>query len=124
MDGFFKDVRYGVRMLIKSPVLSLIAILAFSLGIGLTTTVFSIVNGAMYKGLPFEEADRVVSIWRTNPERDIDRGGVSLHDFVDYRDQQTSLEAFGLWNQGAVNLVGADGEPERYAGAMVTARKR
>jgi len=121
MDGFFKDVRYGVRMLIKSPVLSLIAILAFSLGIGLTTTVFSIVNGAMYKGLPFEEADRVVSIWRNNPERDIERGGVSLHDFVDYRDQQTSLEAFGLWNQGAVNLVGTDGEPERYAGAMVTA---
>ena len=121
MDGFFKDVKYGVRMLIKSPVLSLIAILAFSLGIGLTTTVFSIVNGAMYKGLPFEEADRVVSIWRNNPERDIERGGVSLHDFVDYRDQQTSLEAFGLWNQGAVNLVGADGEPERYAGAMVTA---
>ena len=41
-------------------------------------------------------ADRIVSIWRTNPERDIDRGGVSLHDFIDYRDQQTSLEAFGL----------------------------
>jgi len=121
MDGFFKDVKYGVRMLIKSPVLSLIAILAFALGIGLTTTVFSIVNGAMYKGLPFEEADRVVSIWRNNPERDVERGGVSLHDFVDYSDQQTSLEAFGLWNQGAINLVGADGEPERYAGAMVTA---
>ncbi len=121
MDGFFKDVKYGVRMLIKSPVLSLIAVLAFSLGIGLTTTVFSIVNGAMYKGLPFAEADRVVSIWRNNPERDIERGGVSLHDFVDYRDQQTSLEAFGLWNQGAINLVGADGEPERYAGATVTA---
>jgi predicted permease len=121
MDGFFKDVKYGVRMLIGSPVLSLIAIVAFSLGIGLTTTVFSIVNGAMYKGLPFDEADQIVSVWRTNPERDIDRGGVSLHDFVDYRDQQTSLEAFGLWNQGAVNLVGGDGEPERYAGAMVTA---
>ncbi len=121
MDGFFKDVKYGVRMLISSPGLSLIAVVAFALGIGLTTTVFSIVNGAMYKGLPFDGADRIVSIWRTNPERDIDRGGVSLHDFIDYRDQQTSLEAFGLWNQGAVNLVGQDGEPERYAGAMVTA---
>ena len=121
MDGFFKDVKYGVRMLIKSPVLSLIAILAFALGIGLTTTVFSIVNGAMFKGLPFEEADRVVSIWRNNPERDIERGGVSLHDFVDYRDQQTSLEAFGLWDQAAINLVGADGKPERYVGSMVTA---
>ena len=77
MDGFVKDVKYGVRMLISSPVLSLIAIVAFSLGIGLTTTVFSIVNGAMYKGLPFDQADRIVSVWRNNPERDIERGGVS-----------------------------------------------
>lgn len=121
MDGFFKDVRYGVRMLIGSPVLSLIAIVAFSLGIGLTTTVFSIVNGAMYKGLPFPEGERIVSIWRSNPERDIERGGVSLHDFVDYRDQQTVLESFGLWDNGAVNLIGADDKPERYAGSRVTA---
>jgi len=121
MNGFFKDVKYGVRMLINSPVLSLIAILAFALGIGLTTTVFSIVNGAMFKGLPFEDADRVVSVWRNNPERDIERGGVSLHDFVDYREQQTSLEALGLWDQGAINLIGGDGKPDRYAGAMVTA---
>jgi len=121
MDGFFKDVKFGVRMLISSPVLSFVAILAFSLGIGLTTTVFSIVNGAMYKGLPFPEGDRIVSIWRSNPERDIERGGVSLHDFVDYRDAQTTLENFGLWSGGAVNLVGADDKPERYAGARVSA---
>ena len=121
MDGFFKDVRYGVRMLIASPVLSLIAIVAFALGIGLTTTVFSIVNGAMYKGLPFPEGDRIVSIWRTNPERDVERGGVPLQDFVEYRDQQTTLASFGMWGGGAVNLVGADDEPERYQGAVVTA---
>ncbi len=121
MDGFFKDVRYGVRMLIASPVLSLIAIVAFALGIGLTTTVFSIVNGAMYKGLPFPEGDRIVSIWRTNPERDVERGGVPLQDFVEYRDQQTTLASFGMWGGGAVNLVGADDKPERYQGAVVTA---
>ena len=121
MDGFINDVKFGVRMLIKSPVLSLIAIVAFSLGIGLTTTVFSIVNGAMYKGLPFDEADRIVSVWRNNPERDIDRGGVTLYDYVEYRDQNSSLESFGLWGGGAVNLVGADDKPERYQGARVTA---
>ena len=121
MDGFINDIKFGVRMLIKSPVMSAIAILAFSLGIGLTTTVFSIVNGVMYKGLPFDDADQVVSVWRVNPERDIERGGVSLYDFVEYRDQNSTLESFGLWNQGAVNLVGADDKPERYDGAMVTA---
>ncbi|MEJ2483412.1 MAG: ABC transporter permease [Gemmatimonadota bacterium] len=121
MDGFINDVKFGLRMLIKSPVISLIAILAFALGIGPTTTVFSIVNGAIYKGLPFDDADRVVSVWRVNPEREIERGGVSLHDYVEYRDQNSSLEALGLWSDGAVNLVGADDEPERYQGARVTA---
>lgn len=121
MDGFINDVKFGIRMLIKSPVLSLIAIVAFALGIGLTTTVFSIVNGAMYKGLPFDDADRVVSVWRVNPEREIERGGVTLYDYVEYRDQNSSLEAFGLWSNGAVNLVGADDKPERYQGARVTA---
>lgn len=120
MDGFINDVKFGVRMLIKSPVMSAIAVVAFALGIGLTTTVFSIVNGAIYKGLPFDDADEIVSVWRVNPERDIERGGVSLYDYVEYRDQNSSLEAIGLWNEGAVNLVGADDKPERYEGAMVT----
>ncbi|MGW8282298.1 MAG: ADOP family duplicated permease [Gemmatimonadota bacterium] len=121
MDGFINDVKFGVRMLIKSPVMSAIAIVAFALGIGLTTVVFSIVNGAIYKGLPFDDADEIVSVWRVNPERDIERGGVSLYDYVEYRDQNSSLEAIGLWNDGAVNLVGADDRPERYDGALVTA---
>ncbi len=121
IDGFFNDVKFGIRMLFKSPIMSGIAILAFALGIGLTTTVFSIVNGAMYKGLPFDDADEIVSVWRVNPERDIERGGVSLYDYVEYRDQNRSLEALGLWGGGAVNLVGGDDKPERYQGARVTA---
>lgn len=121
MDGLINDIKFGIRMLIKSPVMSAIAILAFALGIGLTTTVFSIVNGAMYKGLPFEAADQVVSVWRVNPERDIERGGVSLYDYVEYRDQNATLDALGLWSGGAVNLVGGDDRPERYQGALVTA---
>lgn len=121
IDGFFNDVKFGIRMLFKSPIISAIAILAFALGIGLTTTVFSIVNGAMYKGLPFDDADQIVSVWRVNPERDIERGGVTLYDYVEYRDQNRSLEALGLWGGGAVNLVGGDDKPERYQGARVTA---
>jgi predicted permease len=121
MDGLLKDLRYGVRMLVKTPVLSVVAVVAFAIGIGLTTTVFSIVNGAMYKGLPFEEADRLVSLWRTNAVRDFDRAGVTFHDFVDWREQQTTMEDIGLWGEGTVNLVGRDERPDRYEGGMVTA---
>jgi len=67
------DVRYGVRMLFKYPTLSLAAVLTFGLGIGLTTTVFSVVNGALFKGLPFENADRLVAVLGTNPSRNQQR---------------------------------------------------
>jgi predicted permease len=121
MDGLIKDLRYGVRMLFKTPILSLVAILAFGIGIGLVTTVFSIVNGAMYKGLPFERADRLVSLWRTNAERDMDRGGISFHDFIDWREQQTTLEDVALWGQQPINLVGEDETAARYVAGSVTA---
>ncbi len=120
MEGLFKDLRYGIRMLIKTPLLSGIAVVTFALGIGLTSMVFSIVNGAMYKGLPFDQADRLVSVWMTNPARDIDRNGVNLHEYEDWKQEQTTLYDLGLWNQTAFNVVGTDGEPERYVGAQAT----
>jgi hypothetical protein len=68
MDALLRDLRFGIRMLVKRPGLSLTVIVTFALGIGLTTTVFSIVNGAMFKGLPFERADRVMLVGaRTRP---------------------------------------------------------
>jgi predicted permease len=121
MSGLLKDLQYSVRMLFKTPVLSIIVIFTFAIGIGLTTTVFSIVNGAMYKGLPFDEANRLASVWRNNPERDEDRDGITLHDFEDYRAQQTTFEALGLWGQQPINMASEGERPDRYEGGVVTA---
>jgi hypothetical protein len=71
MRHLWSDVRYGVRMLVRYPTLSLAAIVTFGLGIGITTAVFSIVNGAFFKGLPFERADRIVAV-NVAPERQED----------------------------------------------------
>jgi len=69
MHQLIGDIRYGTRMLVKRPGLSALAIVALALGIGLTTTMFSIVYAAVLKGLPYERSDRLVAIFRTVPLR-------------------------------------------------------
>ena len=116
MDAVLRDLRFGIRMLFKRPGLSLTVIVTFALGIGLTTTVFSIVNGAMFKGLPFERADRVMLVGRTNPARNVNFQFVDGQDFADFRDQQTVFEGLAAFDVRAVNLAEGDGQPERFTG--------
>ena len=83
MFSFFSHIRYGVRMLVKRPGLSISAVVALALGIGLTTTMFSIVYVAVLKGLPFEDSDELVAMFRTRPAQDSRLMSVSIHDFED-----------------------------------------
>jgi len=120
--SFASDLRHGARLLVKQPGLTAIAVLALTLGIGLTTVMFSIIQGAFLRGLPFEESDRIVAVTRadtTNP--DADRGNVSPHDFADWREAQQSLGPFGAYYEGTINVSDSAGRPERYDGAFVTA---
>ena len=67
------DIRYGFRMLVKRPGLSAIAIIALALGIGLTTTMFGIIYGAVIKGLPFDESENLTALFRNRPAQDLQR---------------------------------------------------
>ena len=120
MDQIFRDVRYGVRSLIKSPGLTLVATVALTLGIGLTATMFSIVYGALMKGLPFPDGERIVEVVRSNPSRNQQRMSVPMSDFEDFRQQQKSLDQLSAYYGGTVNVSGT-GDPERYDGAFVSA---
>ena len=120
MDTFLNDLRFGIRMLFKHPVLSLSIIVTFGLGIALTTTVFSIVNGILYKGLPFESSDDIVALSRTNAERNIQNMGVSVHDYVDWAEQQSVFESMGAYSTSAINLSTEEGRPERFTGGRFT----
>ena len=74
MTQLWTDLRSGVRMLVKYPTLSLVAVLTLGLGIGLSTTVFCVVNGGLFKGLPFPDADRIVSLVDDQRRRRTSRG--------------------------------------------------
>ena len=121
MDSLLKDLRFGFRMLVKQPTLALIAIVTFTLGIGLTTTVFSIVNGALYRGLPFEESERIAWVHRNNPSENQNQMGVTVPDYFDWRARQSAFESMAAMSFSPVNLALGEGRPERFAGASFTA---
>ena len=118
--SFLKDLRYGARKLVRNPAFSAVSVLTLALGIGLTTTMFSIVYGAMYRGLPFERSERLMHLERNNPSRDIQSMGVTLHDLADWRAQQRSFEGLAVFTGGTVNVSGTE-KPERYDGSYMSA---
>ncbi len=120
MRTLLKDLSYGARTLFKNPGSAAIAVVAFSLGIGLCTIMFSIVYGVFFRGLDVPEPDRLVQIVRTNPSKDIQQMSVTQHDYYDWREQQQSFEGLGGYSTGTVNLSGTEG-PERFSGAFVSA---
>lgn len=120
MDHVLRDLRLGLRTLRKSPALTLVSVLALTFGIGLTTMMFSIVYGAMLRGLPFPDGDRILVVWRTNPSEGIERQSLPIQDFADYRDQQQSFAQFGAYTSGTMNVSGVD-RAERYSGTWTTA---
>lgn len=120
MEGWLKDLRYAWRGLFRTPGVSLIAVVALALGIGLTTIMFSIVYGALHRGLPFDGADRIMNVERANPSQDIDEMSVPIHDYVDWVATQRSFAALGAYFSGTVNIRGTE-RPERYEGAFMTA---
>ena len=120
MHSLVKDLRFALRMAVKNRGMSLIVILTFGLGIGLTTTVFSIVNGAIFKGLPFEDSHRIMALGRTNPSRGVEFMGVSVHDYADWREQQTAFEYLGAWGISPLNLGLQEGRPQRLTSGLFT----
>ena len=97
IDEFRHDVRYGVRMLARSPGFTAVAVLSLALGIGATTTIFSVMNAALLRPLPLENPDRLVGLWSSGSRTGF--GPVSYPNYKDYRDQNhvfTGLAAYSM----------------------------
>lgn len=87
VDGLWHDLRSGFRMLIRTPVISGVAILTVGLGIGATTFMFAVVYGTLYRGPDVRDAKRLVHVAETRPEVGAMQISVPFHDFLDFREQ-------------------------------------
>ena len=120
MDTLLADVRSGVRMLATYPALSFVAVITLGLGIGLSTTVFCVVNGGLFKGLPFPAGDRIVSVVSTTPSKQQPRQPVGAQDLAVFQARQTSFEKIGPFGFAALNLSNETGKPDRFSGGQLS----
>lgn len=111
METLIKDVRYGVRSLLKQPGFTVVAVLSIALGIGVNTTIFSFVNAWLFRPLPFPESHQLVRVW--------DGSASSFPDYAAYRDESKVFSGLAAYAQRALNLT-VNGESHRIWGEMVT----
>jgi hypothetical protein len=111
LDRVAQDVRYGLRVLRKSPGFTAVAVFTLALGIGATSTIFSFVNGILLRPLPYPEPERLVLIEETAPKRGITSMGVSYPNFVDWREQNRVFTGVAVYGSRGITLTGG-GEPE------------
>src|SRR5262245_10435442 len=119
-DEMIQDLRYGVRMLLKHPGFTLIAVITLALGVGANTAIFSVVNAVVLRPLPYPDPERLVRLWESHPGRGWPEFSASALNFEDWRKQQTVFEQLAAYGFDTFNLTG-DGEAERVAGLGVTA---
>ena len=118
MEAIIRDLRYGLRMLTKQPMFSLIAILALGLGIRANSAIFSVVNAVLLRPMPYDNPNRLVRIWEKRS--DLAKSKVSMADFRDWQNQNNIFEQIAAFQSGDYNLTGIN-EPEQIQGAAVSA---
>ena len=118
MDALIQDIRFAVRLLIKNRGFTAVVVLTLAVGVGANTAIFSLVNAVLLRQLPYKQPDRLVRIWSSRTDRD--KSNFSLPDFIDYRDQNQTLEQVSGFSTWSANLVN-EGEPERVSGVRSSA---
>src|SRR6266700_2581510 len=117
METVIQDLRYGVRMLLKSPFFTFITVIALALGICANTAIFSVVNGILIRPLPFKDADRIVTLLVTNKQGTSNTN--SPANFLDLKSQNKTFENFVAFCEYPVSLTGVN-EPKSLTGEIVS----
>src|SRR5258708_26207247 len=113
MQTLLQALHYGWRVMRRSPGFTAVALICIALGVGVTTTMFSAVNGLLVRALPFQRAGELVALHAQNRDRDIHGSGVSWADYAVWRDENHTFAQFGLWASGFPTLSGPEGDVER-----------
>ncbi len=112
MSEFLSDIRFGSRLLWKSPGFAAVSLLALALGIGATTAIFSLLYSVLLAPLPYPDADRLVMVWQHLKG---ERTSVTTEDYLDWRRQSTVFQTLGAWTGESFNLSTANWTEEVQA---------
>src|SRR6476661_7502068 len=119
MDTFLQDLRYAVRTLVKNPGFAALTIACLALGIGVNSTIFSVVDTVAIRPLPFREPERLVSLHTTHQVNGIDRGAVSYLDVQDWKARTRSFADIATVTGRSLTLSDSE-EPERFNGSTIS----
>ena len=119
MSTLLQDLRFALRSFIRAPRFSVPAILALALGIGATSATLSVVRGVMLEPLPYRDPDRVVTIWETNPGRNVRRNVIAQANFLAWRERTRSFEHLGIVGPARLSLI-VGNTPEEVEGSFAS----
>jgi putative ABC transport system permease protein len=119
LEDFVRDVQLGLRLLWKSPGFTSVAVVTLVLGVGVSTAVFSVVDGVLLRPLPFPDSGRIVTIWNTYPQLGGERQEVSPPDFCDWREQSRSFAQLAAYERFSW-VLGGEPDSLRLSAARVS----
>ena len=120
MESLIKDIKYGIRGLVKRPGFTAIALITLALGIGANTAIFSVVNAVLLRPLQFKDPEQLVIVWEDASFAGFPRNTPAPANYVDWKNQNQSFADMAASAETSFNITG-DGEPERVAAHAVTA---
>jgi putative ABC transport system permease protein len=120
MGKLLQDLGYGARMLLAKPGFTIITILTLALGIGANTAIFTVVEAALLRGLPYNQPDRLFHLWETTPQKEYPQREFSYPDYQDYLANQV-FEGVAAYTGGGGSVLTGRGEPERIFAPSVSA---
>jgi len=122
MGTLVHDLRYSLRVLLKSPGFAAVAVTVLALGIGANTAIFSVVNAVLLRPLPYQDPGRLVQVWHVPPAKSfpgMTQFPVSAANYLDWRDQNQVFEQLAIYSSADLNLTGK-GKPESVTSAVVS----
>ena len=118
MKNLLKDLRHGMRSLLRQPAFTIVAVITLALGIGANTAIFSLVNAVLLRALPFQNPERLVSVGKAAGEGGLP--GLAGFQYLAWKEKSTTFDGIAAYTDNNFNLIG-NGEPERISCAQVSA---
>ena len=115
-----QDVRYAVRSLLKNRGFTAIAVACLALGIGVNSTIFSVVDGIILRPYPYPDAEHIFVVNSTNKKEGVTRGGLSYQDFKDLRDTASTIQTMSAFTSRSLTISDGTSDPERFLGSPVS----